>query len=94
MNIIGGILLFVAGLAVGGGLVVYNRVSVQNATGQLRKENERLKQSAWVDRLDYETNRAYQEGYKEGRRNPMSDVERLADTLERKKMDFRTTKKG
>lgn len=94
MSVIGGIMLFAAGIAVGGGAVKFNRWCVESQTSQLRKENEHLRTSAWKDRLEYETDRAYRNGYHEGRKSPMSDVERLADTLEERRIDFRTVREG
>lgn len=90
MSVFGGIMLFAAGVATGGGLILYNQFSVANQTSQLRRENEHLKQSAWKDRLEYESDRAYRKGYNEGRKSPLSDVERLAETLESRHIDFRT----
>ena len=90
MCVIGGILLFASGAVIGGGALMYNQRSVRKATERLQRENDHLRNSAWRDRLDYETARAYRQGYYEGTRNPMSDVERLADTIERKNIDFRT----
>lgn len=94
MSVIGGVLLFVAGTAMGAGAVMYNRRSVEAQTRQLRRENEHLKQSAWRDRLEYESDKAFRRGYYEGRKSPMSDVERLGDTLESRRVDFRTVKEG
>lgn len=86
--------MFAAGVATGAGAVIFNRWSVESLTCQLRRENEHLKQSAWKDRLEYESERAYRKGYYAGRKSPMSDVERLADTLERGHIDFRTVREG
>lgn len=94
MSVFGGIVLFTVGLAAGGGAVMFNRWCVDSKTAQLRRENEHLKSSAWKDRLEFETERAYRKGYKDGRKSPMSDVERLADTLEERNIDFRITREG
>ena len=94
MSVFGGIVLFAAGIAVGGGAVKFNRWCVESQTSQLRRENEHLRTSVWQDRLEYETDRAWRKGYREGRKSPMSDVERLADTLEKRKIDFRTVREG
>lgn len=94
MSVFGGIMLFAAGVALGGGAVKFNRWCVESQTSQLRRENEHLRNSAWQDRLEYETDRAWRKGYHEGRKSPMSDVERLADTLEERHIDFRTVREG
>lgn len=94
MSAIGGVILFVAGVIIGGGAVKYNRWCVESQTSQLRRENEHLRTSAWQDRLEYETDKAWNKGYREGRKSPMSDVERLADTLEERHIDFRTVREG
>lgn len=82
MSVFGGIVLFTLGVATGGGLVIGNRVAVQRETAQLRRENEHLKTSAWKDRLEYETTRAYHRGYKEGRLSPANDAEKFVQLVE------------
>lgn len=94
MSVIGGVLLFTAGVAVGGGAVIFNRRCVANETSQLRRENEHLKSSAWKDRLEYETSRAYRKGYREGQKYPLTDVEKFAETLASRHIDFRYGKRG
>ena len=92
MSIFGGIILFVSGVAIGGSAVAYNYHSIRRATTGLHKENERLKTCAWEDKMDYVYKQAYDEGYFQGRKSPLSDVERFADTLESRHIDFRTTR--
>ena len=94
MRVFGGVVIFVSGVIVGGGAVAYNHLSVNRATHGLYRENERLKTAAWEDAIKYKEDRAYREGYEKGRRSPLSDVERLADTLEGRHMDFRTVREG
>ena len=94
MTVFGGVLLFVSGVVLGGAAVAYNYHTVRTATCGLRKENERLKDCALKDKLESESRRAYEEGYARGRRSPMSDVERLASTLESRHVDFRAGKGG
>lgn len=94
MTVFGGIMLFTAGVALGGGAVSFNHWCVESRTSQLLRENEHLKTSAWKDKLEFETDKAWRKGYREGRKSPMSDVERLADTLESRHMDFRTVRGG
>lgn len=94
MTVFSGVLLFVSGVIVGGAAVAYNYHAVRTATYGLRKENERLKNCAWKDKIESESRRAYEAGYAKGRKSPMSDVERLASTLESRHVDFRTRKGG
>ena len=89
MSVFGGIVLFVAGVATGSGLVIANRVNVQRETAQLRRENERLRNSAWQDKLEYESSKAFREGYREGRLSPANDAERFAEFVEDRNIDFR-----
>ena len=89
MSVFGGIVLFVAGLAAGSGLVIANRVNVQRETAQLRRENEHLRTSAWKDRLEYEASKAYRKGYQEGRLSPANEAEKFVDFIEQNNIDFR-----
>ena len=93
MSVFGGIVLFMAGVATGSGLVIANRVNVQRETAQLRRENERLKNSAWQDKLEYETHKAYRNGYREGRLSPANDAERFAEFVEDHNIDFRSQRR-
>lgn len=94
MGVIGGILIFVFGLGAGLAAAAGIAILIQRVMAQLKKENRHLKESAWKDRLEYETNRAYRvgyhRGYLKGRDDPMSDVERLASTIKKHNIDFRT----
>lgn len=93
MSAIIGILVFVLGLAAGLGAAAGVIVLLKKATAELRRRNRRLETSAWEDRLEFETYKAYRSGYsrgyRRGRANPLSDVERLAETIREKRMDFR-----
>ena len=89
MSVIGGILLFAAGIATGSGLIIANRVNVQRETTQLRRENEHLRISAWQDKLEYATHKAYRQGYREGRLSPANDAERFVEFVEDRNIDFR-----
>ena len=81
--------MFVTGVATGSGLVIANRMNVKRATTQLRRENEHLRNSAWQDKLEYETHKAYRQGYREGRLSPANDAERFAEFVEERNIDFR-----
>jgi len=94
MGVFGGILVFTIGLAGGVSASVGAAIAIKKITAPIRKENRHLRDSAWNDRLEFETRRAfhsgYVRGYRKGRDNPLSDVERLAATLEERNIDFRT----
>ena len=89
MSVFGGVMLFVAGVAVGAGAVSYNQYSIRRETKALRREVEDLKTASWQDAITYKQDKAYREGYEKGRRSPMSDVEQFADFLEGRNVDFR-----
>lgn len=82
MNVIGGIILFMAGAMIGGSAVYYNQYSIRRATASLRRENEKLKHCAMEDALRYTEEKAYRDGYHEGRKSPMRDAERFAESFE------------
>ena len=94
MGAIGGILIFTLVLAGGVSVSVGAAVAYKRATAPIRRENQHLRNSAWNDRVEFESRRAfhngYVRGYRKGRDNPLSDVERLAATLEERNIDFRT----
>jgi len=94
MSVLGGVLLYAAGVVTGAGAVLFNHWSVESRTSQLRKENEHLKTSAWEDRMEYAQDKAFRKGFNEGRKNPMSDVERFADTLSEGGYEFRMERRG
>jgi len=89
MSVIGGVLLYVLGVATGGGLVIANRINVHRETSQLRRENEHLKSSAWQGRIEYATHKAYSRGYRDGRMSPANDAERFAEFIDERNIDFR-----
>ena len=45
--------------------------------------------SAWQEKLEYETHKAYRQGYREGRLSPANDAERFAEFVEDRNIDFR-----
>lgn len=94
MGAFGGILIFTIGVAGGVSASVGVAIVIKRIMAPIRKENRHLRDSAWMDRIEFESRRAfhngYMRGYRKGRDNPLSDVERLAATLEEHKVDFRT----
>lgn len=89
MSVFGGILLFTLGVAAGGGAVAFNHKCVKDQTSQLRRENEHLKDSAWLDRIEYSKHKAYARGYRDGRLSPANDAEKFAEFIEENNIDFR-----
>lgn len=92
MSVMGGVLLFSAGLLVGGGAVSYNRACVQRAERRGAKERDGLRREVYDVKFRAECDRAWREGYAEGRKNPLSEIERLAQTFEGRKVQVRTGK--
>ena len=74
MSVIGGVLLFSAGLMVGGGAVAYNRACVRKAEQKSETERDGLRREVYDVKFRAECDRAYREGYAEGRKNPLSDI--------------------
>jgi hypothetical protein len=83
------ILVYVFGIGTGAGLLIANRRSVDKAVNtekvrsqqiidRLRKENDQ----AWQERNELIRQRDINRAYHEGRKSPLSEVERFAETLE------------
>ena len=85
-------MLFAAGLVTGGGAVLFNRYCVRRESEPLRRENEHMRDSAWKDLIKYKSDEAYREGYFEGSRHPLSDVEKFAELLNSHNVDYRFPK--
>lgn len=94
MSVFGGVMLFAVGFIAGSGAVILHQTDVRRTSDQLRRENEHLKVCAWKDRLEFESYKAYGDGYYDGSKNPMTDVERFADFLDRRHIDYRIPKDG
>lgn len=105
MSVIGGILLFAAGVIAGaGGLALHNmdvRRSVQRV--ERRKDAELARLRTAYDRLQEETGMmrqasdcadAFRRGKSAGRAQPMSDAERFARTFEGRRVKFANGGKG
>lgn len=92
MSVLGGVALFLAGAAVGSGAVAYNKRCVSGVEKRARRECETLRNEVYNVKLEAECDRAYREGYAEGRKNPLTDVERLAQTFEKRRVSVRTQK--
>ena len=92
MSVVGSVLLFSAGVIVGGGAVVYNKACVRRAEQRTEKERDGLRREVYEVKFRSECDRAYREGYAEGRKNPLSDIERLAQTFDEQKVQVRNRK--
>lgn len=94
MGVIVGILIFVVGLSAGLLAAAGIAILIHRIITPIKQENRRLETCAWEDCLKYQTRKAYQTGYHrgylKGRDDPMSDVERLASTIKKHNIDFRT----
>lgn len=80
-----------AGLMVGGGAVAYNKACVRKAEQKSETERDGLRREVYDVKFHAECDRAYREGYAEGRKNPLSDIERLAQTFEGRNVKMRTS---
>lgn len=94
MVVIGGILLFLAGVMVGGGVMAYHRAAMDRATAPLRRENRSLQEDMWQNRLETETEKAWHEGFDRGRKHPVHAVEDFADLLDRHNASVKVRKEA
>ena len=89
------ILAYILGISTGAGLLIANEKSVQKAVNaeksraqqtieRLRKENDQVRQQ----RDELVRQRDWNQAYYEGRKSPLSDVEKFADTLEKRRAKF------
>lgn len=92
------ILAFILGIGVGAGMFIANKKSVDQAVAvernRSRESIERLKREhirIIRERDDLLREREWNEAYSEGRKSPLSDVEKFADTLERRKVKLGDT---
>ena len=88
----GYIITFAAGVGTGAGLLIVNRVSINRAVKAERDHSrhtiDRLKKErdeAAKERSDLIRERDCNAAYYEGRKYPMSEVERFAETLENRR---------
>lgn len=99
MNVIGGILLFVAGVIVGAGGLTLHNMDVDRSVRlvERRKDAEISRLRTAYDRLQEETGMmrqasdcadAFRRGKSVGRAQPMSDAERFARTFEGRRVKF------
>ena len=92
------ILTYVLGIGTGAGLLIANRKSVDKAVkaervaaqqtiDRLKRENDQ----AWRERNELVRERDMNRAYNEGRKSPLSEVEKFAETLESHKAKFVNT---
>lgn len=106
MSVIGGVLLYTAGLVTGAGAIILHQREVRRAVTAVRQQKnteiaklrtayERLQEDAGVMQQASDCADAYRKGRSDGRLHPMSDAERFAHTLEGRRVHYvDTTKQG
>lgn len=92
MSVIGGVLLFAAGAAIGGGAVAYHKGCVRVVEHRAAREKDALRREVYDVKFRSECDRAYRKGYSDGRADPLSDAEKLARTFQGRRVDVRTQK--
>lgn len=103
MSVVGGVALFTAGVLLGGAAVAWNMTSVRDVQKKALKERDDLRKELFETKMQSECDRAWQDGYVEGRRNPEADWETFARSFGGRKVtlrgardtsDARTARKG
>lgn len=94
MTVFGGIMLFAAGIAVGGSAVAYHKGCVRVVEHRAAREKDALRREVYDVKFRSECDRAYRKGYSDGRADPLSDAEKLARTFRGRNVDIRTGKEG
>ena len=92
------ILAFILGIGAGAGMLIANKKCIDQAVAIERKRSretiERLKQEntqITQERDELLREIEWNEAYTQGRKSPLSDVEKFADTLERRKVKLGDT---
>ena len=104
MNVIGGILLYVAGVVTGAGGLALHQWDVKRTVSlvrqqknaeiaRLRNEQERMREEAGMMQQASDCADAFRRGRTQGRLQPMSGAERFARTFEDKRAQFVDTSK-
>lgn len=99
MSVIGGILLFTAGVVIGAGAVTFHNMEVKRAVkvvearkngeiAKLRSAYSRLQEDAGILQQASDCADAFRRGKSVGRAHPMSDAEQFARTFEGKRARF------
>ena len=87
-------MLFAAGVVIGGSAMAYHKSSIREVEMDACTEKNNLQHEVYEVKFKAECNRAYRKGYHDGRRDPLSDAEKLADTFKGHRVEIRNTTKG
>lgn len=82
MTVIGGIALFIAGAAVGGGAITCNHACVRKAERRAQKECSQLRVELGKMRTTERNSESYWNGYADGRKDCKADLEQMLQTSE------------
>lgn len=93
MSVIGGILLFAAGAGVGGCAIGCGLMKVQQVKDTAGKQCERLRYELWETKTQSECDRAYQEGFIDGKHSPDTEAEALIRSFGGRNVGFRSAKR-
>ncbi len=99
MSVIGGILLFTAGVVIGAGALTLHNMEVKRAVqtveakkngeiAKLRSAYSRLQEDAGIMQQASDCADAFRRGKSVGRAHPMSDAEQFARTFEGRRVKF------
>lgn len=99
MSVIGGILLFTAGVLMGAGAVIVHSMEVQRAVraveakknseiSKLRNAYSQLQEETGIMQQASDCADAFRRGKSVGRAHPMSDAEQFARTFESRRVKF------
>lgn len=92
MSVIGGVALFAAGVLLGSAAVAWNMTSIREVQNQALEERDSLRRELFETKMLSECDRAWQDGYVEGRRNPEADWETFARSFGGRKVALRGPK--
>lgn len=89
------ILTYILGVGTGAGLLIANSRIVAKAVSEEKAQSQktidslkRENQQIWQERNELLREREWNQAYYEGRKSPLSDVEKFANTLERHRAKF------
>ena len=92
MSVIGGVALFAAGVLLGGTAVAWNMTSVREVQKRALKERDSLRRELFETKMLSECDRAWRDGYVEGRKNPEADWAAFARSFGGRKVELRGPK--
>lgn len=94
MSVFGGVMLFAAGVVIGGSAVGYHKSSIREVELDACTERDELRNELVDAKFRAECDRAYRKGYRDGRRDPLTEAEKLAETFSGHRTVIRNTTKG